>query len=500
MKSSTISDNTVTLPLNASLITPRKSITLDEGYTLTGGHGRYQVYVAISVGLTMICSMWYLYCVPIFLSFPTVYGCKDGACKNFKEACKAPYYKYKDAHHNFITEFDLLCEEFTASLIPSAYPVGFLLGSLLFTSAADTFGRIPVLLLGQGGMGLSILVLIFFPSYNVCLVCTGICGFFSVACFFPSYSYAYDANHSSRVKMYAAFMAVSAAVGELMVALIMWFEISWRAMCGVFVALCFAYSVFPIILNEAPRYFYTKGHTKAARKAFMKIAKVNRVELESNFVVEDTAKTATKAGSFKDNLKLLFQRWVLLRILLCSFLFFTTGFVYYGISLNVEKFQGNLYLNAVLNAIAEIVADLTAFVFAHKIGLRKSLVAAFSIMTVGLSCQYASGESMLVLADLGLYIAKFGVSAGFTLVYTLAGELFPTAVISTAIGILGLCDRLGAMLSPIAGDIQEVFFLVAVASSIGSVIISFFAGGKSEEECQSPNIRLISFDQRYSKY
>jgi hypothetical protein len=62
----------------------------------------------------------------------------------------------------------------------------------------------------------------------------------------------------------------------------------------------------------------------------------------------------------------------------CGVIFFVTGFVYYGIAFNIEKFGGSIYINAVVNAFVEIIADILAFFFAHKIGLRVSLVGAFS--------------------------------------------------------------------------------------------------------------------------
>jgi hypothetical protein len=50
-------------------------------------------------------------------------------------------------------------------------------------------------------------------------------------------------------------------------------------------------------------------------------------------------------------------------------------------------------------------------------------------------------------------LSKFGVSTGFTLVYTLAGEIFPTA--------MPLSHRFGAMISPIAMERKEVFYLIS---------------------------------------
>eukprot|EP00826_Nyctotherus_ovalis_P062064 TRINITY_DN8912_c0_g2_i4.p1 TRINITY_DN8912_c0_g2~~TRINITY_DN8912_c0_g2_i4.p1 ORF type:complete len:485 (-),score=95.05 TRINITY_DN8912_c0_g2_i4:145-1599(-) len=455
-------------------------VTLDEGYQLTYGKARYQLLVFIAGFVAMASSMWYVYCIPFFLAFPRVYGCKNGLCTSVDEACKSPTRYYEDDHYNLVTELDLLCRGSDLAIIPSSYPMGFIIGNMILSSAADIFGRLPILVIGQFGMILVMLVMIFFPSYNTCIICTLLCGFFSVASFFPSYSLLYGANHSDRVKLCAAFLAVSAAIAELLVVLFMWTGITWRQMCIVFMIFCALFSIFPIILNESPRFFYSKGQTKFAAKIFSDIAKMNKVELKEQLKIVDTGKSAAKGASCMDKLKLIFEKWVLISIALCGLCFFAAGFVYYGIAFNLEKFGGNIYVNAVVNAVVEIIADILAFVFGYKLGLKRTMIIAFSIMTVGLTCQLVSEWTHQVLASAGLYTAKFGVSAAFTMIYSWAGELFPTAILSTAIGFVGLCDRVGAMISPLVMRVKMMFSLIAISSGIASILIAFLTQHKNE--------------------
>ena len=141
-----------------------KIVTLDEGYEMTQGNGRYQLLIYITGFISFSCSMWYVYSIPFFFVFPKVYGCNDGLCKSADEACNARSYYYDDPSFNFITEMDLLCEKVSTSLITSSFPTGFLIGDMLLSSASDVFGRIPILLIGQFGMGLSVLTIYCFPT------------------------------------------------------------------------------------------------------------------------------------------------------------------------------------------------------------------------------------------------------------------------------------------------------------------------------------------------
>eukprot|EP00826_Nyctotherus_ovalis_P053520 TRINITY_DN6972_c0_g2_i6.p1 TRINITY_DN6972_c0_g2~~TRINITY_DN6972_c0_g2_i6.p1 ORF type:complete len:482 (+),score=83.80 TRINITY_DN6972_c0_g2_i6:130-1575(+) len=473
MTESLLSDNEQSLNINST--ESLKIITLDEGFEMTRGNGSYQAIVFASTFLTAAMSMWYVYCIPFFLTFPRVHGCRNGLCQSAEEACASPTRYYEDRHYNLITEFDLLCEEGVTSLIPSSYPTGLLVGILFLSSAADVFGCLPVLLVGQCGMALSILVLVFFPSFNACLICTGACGFFSVASFFPTYSFAYGANHTDRVKFCASLIAIAGAVGEIVVALIMWGRVRWRTMCYVYMAACYSFVVFPLVLNETPRFFHTHGKHKSAVKEFIKIGKMNRQPIETRIVIKDEAATATEAISFCDKTKLLVSRQVFFKLLSCGIMFFGCGYLFYGISLNVQKFKGNPYLNTVLNGVTEIIAALLSFAFAMKIGLRKALVISFTVMTIGVVLEFISQWTVRAFVEIGLYITRLGVTTAFTLIYTLAGELFPSVIMSTCIGILGFCDRLGGMLSSPSMIVKNLFSIVSIVTGILSIIVSFVA-------------------------
>jgi len=478
-------ENLKSLNLNDSFAKPLliRELTIDEAYEMTGGHGRYQILVALSVVLSQITSMAYIFSLPLFQIFPVVLGCPNGICEDKETACKYESRYYADKHFNFITEFDLLCHDFKASLITSSYPVGFLFGSIIFTSVADSLGRIPSILIGQSGMFFSVLFLTYFPHYETCLVCSCFCGFFSAASFYPGYTYSYDNNHSKFVLIYATFVGVVFAFGEIIVAGIMWYGVRWKTMCYVFMGLAMSYMIFPFFMTEAPRYFYSKGNLKAAIKGFKNIAKINGVEIKEKFTIKDTCKVATTAETFSDKIKLLFTKWVLIRVLLCALLFFSCGFIYYGLSLNVQKFKGNVYINAIINAIAEIIADITACIVATKFGPKYPLMGCFSFTALSLILQYLSIE-FVELSSFSMYMGKFFISGSFTLIYTMGGKLFPTSISSTAIGILGFIERLGATLSPIAGNIQILLFSVAICCGIGSAIVSIFVVREEENNAK----------------
>jgi len=250
-------------------------------------------------------------------------------------------------------------------------------------------------------------------------------------------------------------------------------------MCYIYMIGCFSFVIFPLILNETPRFFYTRGQHKKAVKMFIDIGKMNNQPIKGRIRIEDKTATATEAISCYDKTKLLFSKQVFFRLIYCGIMFFCCGYCFYGISLNVEKFEGNANLNAVLNGVAEIIAALLSFTFGKKVGLRKALVISFTIMTIGYSIGIVlvliSQWCLRIFVEIGLYTTRLGVTTAFTLIYTLAGELFPSAAIATCIGILGFCDRLGGMLSSPSMRVENLFLIVTIITGGLSILISFFA-------------------------
>ena len=126
------------------------------------------------------------------------------------------------------------------------------------------------------------------------------------------------------------------------------------------------------------------------------------------------------------------------------------------------------------NGVAELIAAFISFPFAKKIGLRKALIISFTIVTIGMILVLISQWTVEIFVEIGLYTVKCSVTVSFTLIYAFAGEIFPSAVISTCIGLVGFCDRLGAMLSSLSMNVKNLFPISSIVMGIISILISIF--------------------------
>jgi solute carrier family 22 (organic cation transporter), member 15 len=132
--------------------------------------------------------------------------------------------------------------------------------------------------------------------------------------------------------------------------------------------------------------------------------------------------------------------------------------VYYGLSFGVvgDLKQNNPYIIFAFLAIIEI-PFICVCAFAMKyLGRKKPL--GFFLLVIGLCCigsiyaaEYDTNSSVLLLM-----IGKGAISAACTALYVYSGEIYPTDIRNTALGVGSVFSRFGGMVAP--------FFLTLVRS------------------------------------
>lgn len=140
-----------------------------------------------------------------------------------------------------------------------------------------------------------------------------------------------------------------------------------------------------------------------------------------------------------------------IRLFLAVAINFLCSVVYYGISLNVVNLETNLYLNVLLNAVAEMPAFAITAILLDRFG-RKPL-AIGTLWFSGFFCFAGSlvknvGMWKVVRMVCGV-LGIFGVAATYNLLFIYTAELFPTVVRNAALGCATQAAQMGAILAPI---------------------------------------------------
>jgi hypothetical protein len=124
-----------------------------------------------------------------------------------------------------------------------------------------------------------------------------------------------------------------------------------------------------------------------------------------------------------------------------------SAFDYFLINFQLKYIEGDIFINTIVSSVSEVCAYLISGALYDKIGPKVSFIAAYSISIVGSIFYIIFGTANKSLIPVLVLVTKFGVSAGFNLVY-LANSLFPPIYAATTFGFCNVFARLTSVMAP----------------------------------------------------
>lgn len=176
----------------------------------------------------------------------------------------------------------------------------------------------------------------------------------------------------------------------------------------------------------------------------------------------------------------------LLLILLYSW--FVNSAVYYGLTLAASDLGSNVYLSTALNGLVELPSNFIVLLVIDRLGRRFTLVS-FMVFG-GTACLLVPLLPPLHPAYTGLaLVGKLCISASFTVAYIHSGEIFPTCMRNTGIGLLSVSARTGGIVCNfilMLGDIAPglhfgVLGLLALTSGLLNITLPETLGRPTPE-------------------
>lgn len=265
----------------------------------------------------------------------------------------------------------------------------------------------------------------------------------------------------------------------------------WRNVYKILSIFPLLYSV--LILNpfvsESPRWLLLKGRSKEALDILQKYARLNgKKELPSNLSLAESASDG--------NAKLMnifwSTKWAAKRMITLIIAGFGVGCIYYGVQLNVENLDFNLYITVTINAIMEIPAIFIGSILLSFINHRPHfswsayIAGVSSIICIvfsrggrkkkGNDLKGGRGNwAQLSIEGVGLMAA----SRAFDMLYILCVELFPTNVRNFAVSMLRQSLILGASVAPLLVVLGRLspslsFLVFGILSICSGLLISLW--------------------------
>ncbi|KAM7474847.1 hypothetical protein LguiB_022090 [Lonicera macranthoides] len=257
----------------------------------------------------------------------------------------------------------------------------------------------------------------------------------------------------------------------------------WRSIYQIISLPPLLYSLLILLpfVSESPRWLLVKGRSKEAMDVLKIYARLNGRKLPGNLVLLEPS---AKLDEGEKEMNLWGTKWAARRMVTIMTAGFGVGLVYYGVQLNVENLDFNLYYSVALNALMEIPAVfigsvLLSFMNRRRLFSWSAYIAAVSCILCIAFSKGKADKSKGSWAQLSIEAVGFmAASTAFDVIYIYCVELFPTNVRNFAVSLLRQAIMLGASLGPVLVVLGRVSpalsFLVFGVISLFSGLLSLW--------------------------
>ncbi|NXH87724.1 S22A6 protein, partial [Edolisoma coerulescens] len=161
-----------------------------------------------------------------------------------------------------------------------------------------------------------------------------------------------------------------------------------------------------------------------------------------------------------------------------SFVWFSTSFAYYGLAMDLQGFGFNVYLSQLVFGAVDIPAKLLSVLVISCLGRRAAQGGSLALAGLCILANIFVPSELPTLRMAFAVVGKGALAASFNCAYIFSGELFPTVIRQTGMGLGGPMARVGGMVAPLvrmAADVTPVLPLVIYgAAPIVSAIATCF--------------------------
>ncbi|XP_043827240.1 steroid transmembrane transporter SLC22A24-like [Dromiciops gliroides] len=377
---------------------------------------------------------------------------------------------------SIVTEWDLVCDFQTLKpLSQSVFLAGILVGYLIWGYLSDRFGRKRVLaqcflLMAVSGTGAA-----FAPSFLVYCCFRFLLGFSLSGFTLGSASLVSEWNTTQYRPLKTLMLNLCLSLGHLFLGALAYGIHDWRKLQLLVSAPFFAFFLTAWWLPESARWLIVHNKCDDALKVLRQVAKINGVK-EETLTVEALSSTMEKELAAEQTQYTMLDviRFPILRkrILCLSLSGFTSGMLFYGLSLDLHSLGHNIQMLQVLLGTFTFLGRFGALIIMNCLGRRTIMMASFLLAGLFILPSAFLPQGILLVVSAILAISCVVIFISCNSVY--ATELVPTVVRNMSLGFVLTVDRIGAVLAPqmkilkqyIPAMPQIIFAIMAITASL----------------------------------
>jgi MFS family permease len=180
--------------------------------------------------------------------------------------------------------------------------------------------------------------------------------------------------------------------------------------------------------------------------------------------------------------------------IICNFLWFAMAFTYYGISMGLKNSKEEVFVDGYVVYGAEgisymIVGIILSVPFFGRVRSLYIMLMLCSISTCGYF--FIKLFEIEPYDKILLFLARFSITAIFSIMYTYSTEVYPTVIRAKGLGINTLFARFAAILVPVVVDLINPFLIYSTVCFIGfflALMLPETFGKELEDEIQEEKL------------
>ncbi|XP_028917033.1 solute carrier family 22 member 8-like isoform X1 [Ornithorhynchus anatinus] len=361
-----------------------------------------------------------------------------------------------------VTEWDLVCESRKLKeMAQSVYMAGVLVGGIVSGTLSDRFGRKLILAAAYLMMAVTSTCTAFAPNLMAYIVFRFLSGASFSGISLSTVILCIEWVPMPLRAIQSTLTGYCYTIGQFILPGLAYVIPEWRWLQLAVSVPFFIFFLQTWWIAESVRWLVLKGKPEKALWELQRVATCNGKKEEGNkLTVEELTfnlqREITSAKSSHSVMDLF--RVPALRLITCciSLVWFATSFAYYSLAMDLEGFGVNVYLLQVIFGGVDIPAKLIAIIIISYLGRRTTQV--LSLILAGgviLATIFVPKDLQTLRTGLAVF-GKGCLSASFSCVFLYTGELYPTVIRQTAMGICNIWSRVGSMLSPLVKIMGEV--------------------------------------------
>jgi len=198
--------------------------------------------------------------------------------------------------------------------------------------------------------------------------------------------------------------------------------------------------------------------------------------MQSSFVAMGPSPAVVEEESGKGpDMKILWADKVLRKNLIASCMcWLHASFNFYLITFYLKKFPGNIYINSMCFACADLLAYMSSGLVLKYFMVRQGLFFSYSVSLIAGLLYLANYNTTKVwLIPALVAISRIGGSMSFNIGYVSVSRLFPTNYVTTVFGIVNFFSHIITVGAPVVAELEEpIPFVVFCINSASAIVFS----------------------------